>query len=215
MADASSHPTPSPEQASISTSLLVRVQARDDDAWRQVCRLYAPVVETWGRQRGVPQHDLGDVRQDVFLAAAAGIADFQRQREGQTFRGWLYGITHFKVLDYWRRRAKQPHAAGGSDAQQMLRELPEEISAEASGDALAADRSGVYRRALELVRGEFTDQSWQAFWKTAIEEQSAAEVGAELGMKPGAVYVAKSRVLKRLRETLSGLEDFDDEAGLP
>lgn len=64
-----------------------------------------------------------------------------------------------------------------------------------------ADR-GVIGRALELIRRKFQERTWRAFWLTAVEDRALKEVAIELGMSPGAIRVAKSRVLRRLREEL-------------
>ncbi len=60
----------------------------------------------------------------------------------------------------------------------------------------------MHRRALELIRSEFEERSWQAFCRVVVEGQSPADVAAALGMTRNAVYIAKARILRRLRETL-------------
>jgi RNA polymerase sigma-70 factor (ECF subfamily) len=185
-----------------SLSLLDRARARDGDAWQRVMDLYRPLVIGACTRRGVAAEDAQDVAQEVFCAAAAGLATFRRDQPGDTFRGWLRGITRNQVLMHFRRTRRQPQAMGGSAARLDLENVPG--PADDNADDAAAVNS-LYRRALEYVRGEFNERTWQAFWRTAIDERGAADVAAELGMTPAAVRQAKSRVLRRLKQELGEL----------
>jgi RNA polymerase sigma-70 factor (ECF subfamily) len=184
-----------------SLTLLERVRDKDEEAWRRLLHLYGPLVERWCARGGVRPADIDDVRQDVFQAVAAGLDGFRRDRPGDTFRGWLKVIARNKLLDHFRRRQKQPEAQGGSDAHRQLQELAEPDLPEDTED----DLGGLYHRALELVRGEFEEKTWQAFWRAAVEGQSPANIAADLGVTPAAVRKAKSRVLHRLREEVGDL----------
>jgi RNA polymerase sigma-70 factor (ECF subfamily) len=141
------------------------------------------------------------VFQEVFQSVAAHLAGFRRERSGDTFRGWLRTITRNKVNDHFRRRRREPVAVGGSEARALLTQLPEAAESEEERPACGAEGE-LIRRALEMIRGEFEARTWQAFWRTAVDGRCAADVAAELGMSPGAVRVAKSRVLHRLRMQL-------------
>jgi RNA polymerase sigma-70 factor (ECF subfamily) len=198
------HGSGDPPQASTATSrsLLQRVRADDPAAWDRLVTLYAPLVLRWCRGWGLREQDAADVFQEVFQAVAAHIAAFRKERAGDTFRGWLRTITHNKVRDHFRRRGREPEAVGGTDAQVRLAQLPAPADGE-EGSATAEDgERGLVCRALELIRGEFAERTWLAFWRTAVEGRPAPEVAAELSMSPGAVRVAKCRVLQRLREEL-------------
>jgi RNA polymerase sigma-70 factor (ECF subfamily) len=105
--------------SSASDSLFRRLRAREGAAWHRLVRLYGPVVYGWCRRAGLQEADAADVGQEVFAAVAGGIDAFRRDRPGDSFRGWLWGITRHKVNDLWRRRAGQPDGAGGSGAQQL------------------------------------------------------------------------------------------------
>jgi RNA polymerase sigma-70 factor (ECF subfamily) len=137
----------------------------------------------------------------VFKAVATGLDGFRRDRPGDTFRGWLRGITRYKILDHIRRRAGDVEAQGGSEALKQLHQLAEQELPEDTED----DLGGLYRRALELVRGEFEPRTWEAFWRSAVDGQSPAEIAAALGVTPAAVRKAKSRVLHRLRQEVGDL----------
>jgi len=164
--------------------------------------LYAPLVLHWCRQWGLSHEDAADVFQDVFQSVAAHIGGFRREKDGDTFRGWLRAITRNKVNDYHRRRQREPGGVGGSEARVFLSQLPDASDEDGSG---AVAENLLLHRALDLVRGEFEPRTWQAFWRTAVEGRPAGDVAVELSMSPGAVRVAKSRVLHRLRAELGDL----------
>ncbi len=187
---------------STSTSLVARVLAQDRSAWERFVRLYGPAVFQWSRRTGLSYHDAADVVQEVFVAVAAHIGDFHPQREHGSFRSWLWTITRNKVHDHHRRRLAHVQAQGGTAALEQVAQIPELLS-----DSSVQPDTGqavLVQRALELLRAEFEERTYQAFWRTAIEHRSAAEVAAELGMTNQAVRQAKYRVLCRLRQELDG-----------
>jgi RNA polymerase sigma-70 factor (ECF subfamily) len=188
-----------------SLSLLERIRHGDEAGWRRVVDLYSPLIYHWCRRWGVEGADADDVLQDVFQAASQRVATFRRDQAGDTFRGWLRGITHHKVLDCWRARQQGPQAAGGSDAWQRLQQHPDHERDLPPDAAEAEQTTTLFHRALEMLRGEFEPQTWQAFWRTTVDEQSSVAVAAELGMTANAVRAAKCRVLRRLREELGDL----------
>ena len=185
-----------------SRSLLLRAGASDQEAWQRLVSLYSPLVHYWCRSRGVRPDDLQDLAQEVFAAVAAGLKNYRQDQPGASFRGWLRGIVGHKLQDYFRR--KPAMGVGGSTAQLRLQEIP----AQSDGTALSESDGEVarlYRRAVEQVRIQFEDRTWQAFWKVAMESRTPAEVAAELGISPTSVRQAKSRVLRRLKEELGEL----------
>jgi RNA polymerase sigma-70 factor (ECF subfamily) len=190
-------PQPSPHAgAETSLSLLQRARGQDPEAWRRLLELYRPLVLCWCRHAGVRDADAEDVAQEVFAAAAAGLGAFRRDRPGDSFRGWLHGITRNQTRIHFRRNGRHPAAEGGSDAWDRLQGVADTLPADPEEDA---EVGRLYRRALELVRGEFEERTWQAFWLTAIEGRSPAALADELGMSAAAVRQAKSRVLRRLK----------------
>lgn len=199
---------PSTGPSSTSSGLLRRVKAEDPEAWRRLVRLYGPLVYLWSRQSNLNPDDAADVVQEVFVAVAGGVEGFHRDRPGDSFRGWLWTITRNKIRDHFRRRQGQTQAKGGTDAQEQLLQVPHpqagarpEPSSEANADA----GSHIAHHALELIRGQFEQRTWQAFWRTAVDGCKAAEVADELGMTLRAVYQAKYRVLRRIRQELEDL----------
>ena len=191
---------------STSSSLLGRVKAHDQEAWTRLVRLYGPLVALWLRQARLQAADANDVFQAVFQAVARGIDQFHKDRPGDSFRAWLRVVVRNKLADHFRQRRGQPIAVGGSEAHRQFQEFadPGEEPPEASGEASAVHQLRL--RALEMIRAEFEDRTWQAFWRVTVDGQPPKEVAQELGVTPSAVRLAKSRVLRRLREELGDLE---------
>ena len=188
-----------------SRSLLGRVQANEPDAWERLVSLYAPLVLHWCRGGGLQDQDVADVFQEVFKAVIVYVGSFRKEREGDTFRGWLRRITQNKLRDYFRGLGRETRGVGGSSIQIRLAQMPEPLPPE---DDLPADDKGelsLFARALDMIRGEFEERTWLSFWRTVVEGRAAKDVAADLAMSPGAVRVAKSRVLHRLREELGDL----------
>jgi RNA polymerase sigma-70 factor (ECF subfamily) len=182
-------------------SLLVRIRdAADREAWRQFVDLYAPVIYAQARRRGLQDADAADLTQDVFRAVANRPLDYDAHRG--TFRGWLYTVTRNKLRDLADRRRHQVRAAGDTATSDALDEQP------APDDAAEWDRDyerRLFQWAAEQIRGEFEEKTWRAFWRVAVDGAGATETAAELGLSVGAVYVAKSRVVARLRKQIQQL----------
>jgi RNA polymerase sigma-70 factor, ECF subfamily len=188
-----------------SLTLLERLRADEPDAWQTVVHLYTPLVYHWCASHGVRGPDADDVSQEVFRAVAAGLAQFRRDRPGDTFRGWLRGITRNRALMHLRQQGRTPQAAGGTDVLRQLHEIPDAATAPTGEEDPATEVNGLYRRALELVRGEFEEKTWHAFWLTVVEGRSPVDIAADLAVTPAAVRKAKSRVLHKLKERFGDL----------
>jgi len=184
-----------------SSSLLVRVKADESGAWDRLVTLYAPLVYHWCRRWNLQEEDLADLFQEVFKTLVVHIADFRKERQGDTFRGWLWTITRSKALDHFRKRGRD-EGAGGTEAWQRLSQVPAPDAAAQTDPAEAEAMRRLFLRGLDLIRDEFEERTWKAFWKTAVEGRAPRDVAVELSMTSGAVRVAKSRVLQRLREEL-------------
>jgi RNA polymerase sigma-70 factor (ECF subfamily) len=187
-----------------SSSLLHRARGSDPEAWRRLSELYGPVVYRWVRSAGIREHDAADIVQDVFQAVFTSLDRFRQDKPTDRFRDWLWTITRRRAIDLVRQRANQAAGAGGDEALALLSELPQRLPELPAGDEDSA-HADLVRRALELVRPEFAAHTWQACIQTAVDGRRPADVAADLEMTIGAVYVARSRVLKRLRQELDGL----------
>jgi RNA polymerase sigma-70 factor (ECF subfamily) len=191
--------------ASLSTSLSLvdRVKARDPVAWARFATLYGPLIYHWCRRSGLQAADAADVVQEVLGGVASRIDGFDHSSPDSTFRGWLWTITRNKICDHFRRRQNRPDPEGGTTAYVRLNETPDPPAESSPQD----DEGVLWHGLLDLVRAEFEERTWRAFWRVTVDEQSAADVADELGMSVDAVYQAKSRVLRRLRQQSDGLLD--------
>ncbi len=188
---------------SVSTSLIQRLKDQDDSAWQRLLELYVPLVFSWCRRSGLQAEDAADVVQEVFQAVSHAIPGFRRSRPGDTFRGWLRTIVRNKIRDHFRAQAGRPVAVGGSEAYLRFLDVAENESPTAASDSPFV---GLVHRALDLIRNEFEDRTWRAFWLSAVAEQPSSEVAKRLGTTPGAVRQAKYAVLRRLRQELGDAE---------
>jgi RNA polymerase sigma-70 factor (ECF subfamily) len=184
-----------------SLSLLEGLRAQDPESWRRLVTLYGPLVVAWCWQQGLQAADVEDVAQEVFQVVLRRVEDFRKEKAADTFRGWLWTITRHKLGDHWRRKANHPQAPGGSEFREQLEQLPLAENA-FTCDAASELTVGLYQRALELVRTQFEEKSWRAFWLVVCENRPPTDAAEELGITLNAVYLAKSRVLRALRETL-------------
>jgi RNA polymerase sigma-70 factor (ECF subfamily) len=191
-----------------SITLLDRLRNQDPEGWRRFVQVYGPLIYHWCRRRNVAADDAADVAQEVFQTVLAKMSEFRRTKSTDSFRGWLWTITRFKLGDFFRRHERVPTVYGGSDAVIRLHELPEILP---DDEEHATDTTELVRRALRLIRVEFEERTWQAFWRVTIEGHAPKDVAQDMKISPDAVRMAKSRVLRRLREELA---DEIDEPSL-
>ena len=182
-----------------SASLLERLRHRDQEqAWARFVELYSPLLLYWARRAGLQQQDAADLVQDVFTTLLQKLPEFTYDCN-QNFRGWLRTI----AMNRWRnlmRRRVSIHL-NGAEA---------EIAAPVSHGDLESfwdieHQQFLMKRALEVMQAEFESTTWQACFEQGVGGRSGAEVAAQLGISENATYIAKCRVLRRLREELAGL----------
>jgi RNA polymerase sigma-70 factor, ECF subfamily len=182
-------------------SLLQRLRAPGERrAWDEFVELYTPLLFHWARRAGVQEADAADLVQDVFVVLVRKLPEFEYD-PARGFRGWLRTIT----LNKWRERLRKRAAAPAAANHAPLEEVPAPPGAEPFWET--EYRQLLTRRLLEVMRTAFQPTTWKACWETAVEGRSAAEVGGELNLSPGAVRAAKFRVLCRLQAELEGLLD--------
>jgi RNA polymerase sigma-70 factor (ECF subfamily) len=186
---------------STSVSLLERLRSPGEQAaWERFVLLYTPLLFQWARRLGLHGQDEADLVQDVFALLLQKLPAFQYDSD-QRFRGWLWTVT----LNKQRQRARQRPVASAQHSSGAAQQLSSPDHVEAIDEA--EYRNYLVRRATELMRDEFQPQTWRAFWEFVVEDRPAAEVAERLGMTENAVYLAKGRVLRHLRQELAGLLD--------
>jgi RNA polymerase sigma-70 factor (ECF subfamily) len=190
-----------------SASLLERLRQHPDAAsWKRLVDLYTPLLRGWLRRNLVPPDDLDDLVQEVMEVLVRELPHFRYDPQRGSFRGWLRTITVNRLRMFWRSRQSQPLATGDSDMVRRLNELEDPHSDLSRLWDREHDRH-VARRLLELIEPEFEATTWRAFQRVALDGAKPPEVATELGISLNAVYLAKYRVFRRLREEMQGLTD--------
>jgi RNA polymerase sigma factor (sigma-70 family) len=191
-------------------SLMLRLrEARDQQAWHEFVSIYEPLLLRLMRQRGLQESDARDVTQQVIIAVTQAVDRWEPDGRDASFRRWLFTIARTLALKFVQR-GRAPHiaagrGAGGTDMLQILEKLPEpdrRVTTEFDDEY----RTEIFRLAAERVRSEFRETTWQAFWRTSVLNESIADVAQYLGLSAGSVYVARSRVIGRLRQSIEEFE---------
>jgi RNA polymerase sigma factor (sigma-70 family) len=181
-------------------SLLLRMKdVRDQQAWSEFHQIYQPLIVRLIVQRGLQDVDAHEVAQEVLIAVSKSIGRWESDPARGSFRGWLSRISRNLVVNFLIRRSRHPRGSGNSDFVRWLDEVPAADEGESQTFDLERRRQ-IFLWASSEIQMEFHDKHWQAFWQTSVEGREIAEVAQEFGLSAGALYVARSRIMKRLRE---------------
>ncbi len=185
-------------------SLLVRLKdAHDREAWERFVDLYAPLVYAFVRKRGLQDADAADLTQDVLRQVALAAKSLIYDPRRGSFRGWLFTVVKNRLTDHWRASARNVRGSGDSSQWQQVTEQYVTKSDSAEWDA-AYERQ-LLDYAARQVKADFTETTWSAFWQTAVEGRDGKTVAEELGLSVAAVYLAKGRVMTRLKDQVKWL----------
>lgn len=187
-----------------SVSFLEAAKAHDDKAWRRLTVIYGPTVYEWGRKNGLQPSDAADVTQEVFQAIFLKLYQFKPDGKSGSFRRWLWTIHRNKLMDFYRRNNRIPAVGNGADLEHVAEPPARNSLSEPESD----DTQQRVLRILKLLRNEFKDNAWQAFWRSAVLGERTVDIAKSLDMSSAAVCMCRSRVLKRLRDRLAGLGEF-------
>jgi len=185
-----------------SPTLIVAVRQGDDTAWRRLVKVYGPLVLRWCQHCGLQESDAFDVSQEVMIGVNRSMAGFEHHTGGGSFRAWLWAITRNKVSSYLDKNACEPKPGGGTGALRMIESLPD------NSPETTEDIAEMHLRALEGLKLSFSEQTWTAFWRLAVEGDAAADVAEDLGVSVWAVYKSRSRILAKLKEELGEDGEF-------
>lgn len=189
-----------------SVSLLERIRGSGESAdWQQLTELYTPLIRIWIRRYSASQQEAEDVMQEVLTVVVRKLPDFERSRTG-SFRTWLRTITVNCLRDSWKKQRLRPMVAGGSDFQQVLEQLSDPQS-ELSRLWDDEHDQHVLNSLLTRIRPTVPDQMWQSFFRVAMAGEAVEDVAADLGVTINSIYIARSRVMAKLRELGQGLID--------
>lgn len=197
-------------------SLLFELGKRNDAAWSEFLQVYEAAIVGYCLRRGLQHDDARDAAQEVFAALHGRLPTWERDSHRGSLRAWLFRVARNVCVDRIKAMRGQESAIGGTHANQLLSEVPGRIIGNAPIDSesdeelseLAIEwRRAKFEWAVEQVRREVRDATWQAFRLSAIEQQKAEQVAVELGISIGSVYTAKCRVMARIREKIKRLDD--------
>ena len=182
-------------------TLLLRLRDKENaPAWHEFVQLYGPLVFGYGVQRGLNEADAADLCQEVMCAVAGGIERFAYDPARGSFRAWLMRVTRNRLNSFFERQYRRAPANGSTTVLELLAERPSPLEED---QWTAEYQRRLFDWAAVEVRGEFEPTSWEAFWQTAMLDRSGQEVAASLGLSVGAVYIARSRVLARLKQKVA------------
>jgi len=188
-------------------SLLVRLRdPRDHEAWSRFVNLYAPLVYGYARGQGLQDADATDLTQNVLRTVAYAVGDLDYDPERGSFRGWLFTVVRNKLRNFLTRRHEFCQGTGDSAIQDLLNAQPAPAD---SADWEEKWEQQLLTWAAQQVRRQVRDSTWQAFWQTAVEGKPGKVVARELGLSVAAIYLAKSRVMARLAETIKQAQDTE------
>ncbi|HEX4131971.1 MAG TPA: sigma-70 family RNA polymerase sigma factor [Pirellulales bacterium] len=192
-------------------SLLVQIRdGNNQSAWREFLALYGPVVYGFARRRGLQDADAADVMQDVMRSVSSAIGRLDYDPKQGTFRGWLFTVTRNKVFNFLSARRVRPRGSGDTTTNRLLDMQSDDHDGDAEWEMEYQRRLAAL--AMERIKAEFQEKTWRAFWLTAVEGAAVTDVVAELGLSAGAVYVAKSRVLARLKDEVDAMRRQEETA---
>ncbi len=187
------------------SSLLLRIRdPQDERAWCEFLEIYTPLVYRLARRKGFQEADAEDLTQEVFRAVASAIDRWDPDPKKGSFRGWLFRISRNLMINSLNSKRRHPQGTGDTGMNQVLEAQP----APADDTALFDEefKRRMFHWASEQVRAEFRPATWQAFWRTGVEGQPMQEVADSLGMSVGAVYIARCRVMARIKQKIEHVE---------
>ena len=184
--------------------MLLEIRDKDNTiAWSEFVAIYMPLLHSYSMKAGLQDSDAADVAQDVLRQVVTHIQSFDYQPERGSFRGWLLTIAR----NFLRKRGAKKHNGTVGTGESAVVELLSQQPAKEESDAWEIEyQQRLFHVAAESVKSEFRPATWAAFWRTAVDNANADTVAGELGMSVGAIYIAKSRVLARLREETKRLD---------
>lgn len=189
-----------------SQSLLQLARQGSATAWERMYRLYEPFVHGWLLRFGVNRQEVPDLCQDILTTLVEHLPSFRHSGRPGAFRAWLRTVTVNRAQLYWRDQGYRAKAPGGSDFCRLLEQLQDPDSSLSKEWDLQHQRH-VLEGLLDGLAAEFEPATLGVFRRVALQGEDVSQVAEAVGMSVGAVYIAKSRVLRRLREEAADLLD--------
>lgn len=187
-------------------SLILRLRdSRDAEAWQEFVAIYEPLVFRLARGKGLQDADAHELVQDVMVAVSQAVENWVPDASQGRFRHWLFRIARNLIINYLTRKQYRPLGTGDSRIAEMLNQQCDPACEESAVFDLEFRRE-VFRWAAGQVRGQVKETTWDAFWQTTVDDRPIEAVADDLAMTVGSVYIARSRVMARLREAVLRFE---------
>jgi RNA polymerase sigma-70 factor (ECF subfamily) len=196
-----------PQAPETRETLIQRLpNAADVEAWEVFVEIYEPLLFRLARGRGMQPADAEDFVQEVLAAVVRNIERWMAKKDRGSFRAWLFRIAFNLGVNFVTRPKHQRLGSGDRQIARLLEELPA-VSADSSELFLKEYRRELFRWAAERVRQQVSQRQWMAYWLTSVEDRPVAEVAAQYEMSVGSIYIARSRITKRIRELIRAHEE--------
>jgi RNA polymerase sigma factor (sigma-70 family) len=188
-------------------SLILRLpSSADAQAWREFIELYEPLILRFARRRGLQEADAREIAQNVLIAVAKSVDRWQPDREKGKFRAWLFRIARNQVINWVSKRSSERCLSQESSFEELSQI---ESASEANSEIEMDYRREMFRLAASQVRDAFSESNWNAFWLTAVLGESIESTAIQLNRTPGSIYVARSRVIARIKKLVEQWEQND------
>lgn len=189
-------------------SLILRLkQPADAVAWAEFVEIYQPLVFRLARNKGLQPADALDTTQEVFTRVARAIDRWDPDPSKGSFRGWISRIARNLVIEFLRSKNRLPLTADDSAIEELIQRLPDQPPECAESELFDLEHQRqLFAWASEKIKPHFKPETWSAFWRTAVDSESVTTVAADLQLSPGAVYIARSRVMAKLKQAIKKIE---------
>ena len=186
-------------------SLILRVRDSEDrDAWDQFSQIYRPVICRLAAKKGMQAADAEDLAQQVLVSVSRAIERWEPDAERAKFRTWLKRVTDNAILNALTRRI--PDKTVGEEAVNALLQNKADASSPDSEMLQVEYRREIFHLAAAEIKSEFSEDTWQSFWLTAVNGMDIDDAAQELKRTRGSVYASRSRVMKRLKQKTEQLD---------
>lgn len=187
-------------------SLLLRIRnPQDARAWSEFVQLYAPLLHSYAMKNRLQDADAADLAQDTLRLVLRAAPEFVYEPSKGSFRGWLFTIARNEIRKFVTRKASRNRGTGDSEVRDILAEHPDEEPSESEWDK--EYQLNLFYWAARRVQPEFREASWQAFWRTMVNNEPVDSVAKDLGISTGAIYIARSRVTARIKQEIETVEE--------
>jgi RNA polymerase sigma-70 factor, ECF subfamily len=180
--------------------------AADAQAWDQFVEIYEPLLFRLAQAKGFQSADAEDFVQEVLSAVAKAIGRWVANPDRGSFRVWLFRVAQNLAINFLTRPKHQRLGSGDGQIERLLNDTPAK-----GGDSTELYqleyRRELFRWAADHVRDAVSQPQWLAFWQTSVEGKPIVEVAKSLRMSVGNVYIARSRIAKRIREMIQSHEE--------